>query len=230
MINVICLKTGKKYKSEYVNILKRMVDYHLSIDYRFFCFTDDSNGLDEDIEIIQADQKLIGWWGKLQYFSPYTNLSGPTLALDLDIILLNKIDQMIVPEIWNNPKTFYIMKDYFAANGNNSSVMLFDPSDCYDIYEDFFKANIHQISTGNKEGPTEGRNHYWGDQVWITEKRPMAKHWSSEKIKTWKWDHFAANKPVNYNQTCIMVFTGYPKPDSCPDKTLNLIWHQFKNR
>ena len=44
-LNVICMKWGTKYSSEYVNKLYSMVARNLSVPFRFVCFTDDADGI-----------------------------------------------------------------------------------------------------------------------------------------------------------------------------------------
>ena len=49
--NVICIKWGTKFGAEYVNRLYRMVQKNLTIPHRFVCFTDNSEGLSDGIEV-----------------------------------------------------------------------------------------------------------------------------------------------------------------------------------
>ena len=51
VINVICIKWGNAYDANYVNTLKNMIKRHTSYTFDFYCFTEDSEGLDEDIII-----------------------------------------------------------------------------------------------------------------------------------------------------------------------------------
>ena len=48
-VNAICIKWGTAYEAEYVNKLKNMIKRNTSYEVSFYCFTDDSNGFDEDI-------------------------------------------------------------------------------------------------------------------------------------------------------------------------------------
>jgi len=48
--NVICIKWGTAYDAEYVNKLKNMIQRNTSkFQIDFYCFTDDTNGLDSDV-------------------------------------------------------------------------------------------------------------------------------------------------------------------------------------
>ena len=49
--HVVCLKHGKKYSAEYVNVLYRMVTRNLTVPHNFVCFTEDPTGLDMGIQV-----------------------------------------------------------------------------------------------------------------------------------------------------------------------------------
>ena len=70
MLNIVCLKAGKAYGPEYVNILFDMVRRNLVAGYpgRFVCLTDDPTGLDAGIETIRLPGNIETWWGKLYMF------------------------------------------------------------------------------------------------------------------------------------------------------------------
>ena len=48
--NVLCIKWGSKYSADYVNKLYSMVERHLSLSHRFVCLTEDTTGLNSEIE------------------------------------------------------------------------------------------------------------------------------------------------------------------------------------
>lgn len=50
-MNVVCVKYGTKYGADYVNKLYYGVKKHLKKPYKFFCFTECSEGLDQNILI-----------------------------------------------------------------------------------------------------------------------------------------------------------------------------------
>ena len=45
-VNVLCIKWGTKYGSDYVNRLYRMVGRHLRRPFRFVCLTDEPERID----------------------------------------------------------------------------------------------------------------------------------------------------------------------------------------
>jgi len=124
MIHVLCSKWGNEYGPEYVNRLKSMVKRHLPTDHKFYCQTEDTHGLDTDIEILpfltdlpeSTPQEMFAsnnWryglprlWDrpKLNYFKPNGwGLKGTRIALDLDLIIHN--DMTPILELFNKPLT-----------------------------------------------------------------------------------------------------------------------------
>ena len=88
-VNVICIKWGKKYGSDYVNTLHSMVSRHLSRPFRFVCFTDDFEGINDDIEV-KAIPK-IGFKDRLLAANTKVNntnvrikfATGPAIAINI---------------------------------------------------------------------------------------------------------------------------------------------------
>ena len=48
-VNILCVKWGTRYDSEYVNKLYRGIKNNCTKKFKFYCFTDDSTGLLSDI-------------------------------------------------------------------------------------------------------------------------------------------------------------------------------------
>lgn len=124
MIHVICSRWGNKYSIEYVNKLYSMVKRHLPADFRFYCQTDDTNGMDSAITQLpfledipestpQAMLDSEDWmndkprlWDrpKLNYFNPYCwGLEGIKLAFDLDVIVHNNLIPIL--DLYDKPLT-----------------------------------------------------------------------------------------------------------------------------
>ena len=57
----MCVKYGTKYGADYVNKLYNGVKRNLSINHTFACFTEDNNGLDENIKVIPLKEKNSEW-------------------------------------------------------------------------------------------------------------------------------------------------------------------------
>lgn len=99
MVNVICMKWGDKYDAKYVNILRAMVKRNLSLPHRFACFTDNGDGIHPDVDVFPLPELELPdgiperCWRKLCTFDrTLGDLEGPTLFLDLDVVILDSID------------------------------------------------------------------------------------------------------------------------------------------
>lgn len=99
MVNVVCMKWGTLYGADYVNALFAGVRQHLSLKHRFVCFTDNAQGISPGVEIRPIprinlpDGKEDLRWRKLTLFSnPLDDLVGPTLFLDLDLVIFGALD------------------------------------------------------------------------------------------------------------------------------------------
>ncbi len=70
--HVVCVKWGSKYSADYVNVLKRMCDRHITVPYEFHCLTENKDGIDTGIDIIDLPELpgIKSWWSKMYMFSP----------------------------------------------------------------------------------------------------------------------------------------------------------------
>ena len=91
-MNVICVKQGTKYSSEYVNKLYSMVSRNMPIDFDFYCYTDDPSGIDPNVNIVPIQTESEKWWAKLDTLNIFT--SGDNILFDLDIIILNPLERL----------------------------------------------------------------------------------------------------------------------------------------
>ena len=116
MIHVLCSKWGDKYEPIYVNRLYNMVKKHMPCEIKFYCQTEDAQGIDERITILPFPRDLPestpadmfssdNWrngkprlWDrpKLNYFKPNCwGLEGVKIALDLDMIIHNDMTPIL---------------------------------------------------------------------------------------------------------------------------------------
>ena len=96
--NFACVCYGDKYSLEYVQKLYNMVQRHSTYLHNFYCFTDHTN----PEQVIKQPHHinfrkfplhdLQGWWNKMQLFHPNNGLTGDTLYMDLDVVILENID------------------------------------------------------------------------------------------------------------------------------------------
>jgi hypothetical protein len=145
MVNVICMKWGSLYGPEYVNFLRAGVARHLSRPHRFVCFTDDATGVDAAVEAmplpsldLRPGERDLRWRKLAVFRADLGGLAGPTLFLDLDLVVTDSIDPffdcpgaflIIRDDALFRPKPLRRLnptRDRFKASVGNSSVFRFE--------------------------------------------------------------------------------------------------------
>lgn len=133
-VTILCTKWGDKYGSDYVNTLYSMVQRNMSRPFRFVCLTDDEAGIDPVVETLPlpaigiADfdsatgwTRLHGWLKVTVFATPLHDLTGPTLFLDLDIVITGPLD-----DFFDLPGEFIVIKDWDKRDSTgNTSVFRF---------------------------------------------------------------------------------------------------------
>ena len=106
MINIVCLKWGEKYGPEYVNRLFYAVQRHVTLPFKFWCFTDDDTGIDYRVKIapLKFANQLESWWNKIMLFSDDIPIPAGEhiFYIDLDTLIVDNIDDLLtdrVPDI-----------------------------------------------------------------------------------------------------------------------------------
>jgi hypothetical protein len=229
MLNVLCLKYGTKYSADYVNKLYNMTQRHLTVPHRFVCFTENSTGLNPNIEIrsLPHDSSIKGWWWKTFLFKADHFAKGDVnLFFDLDIVIVNNIDKLVT-----HPGTFLGFEDpgkiYSRTSRLNSSVMRWSSGEYSDIWQTYL--TDRQQSRG-----------LHGDQDWIWRLHQNAIAFYPDKwIQSYKWQvrshselqRFGAvqkfkdvKNPTIDPETSILVFHGTPNPEDVEDPVIVDNW------
>jgi hypothetical protein len=229
-LHVVCVKWGNKYISQYANVLKSMVSRHLTKPFKFHCITEDSTGLDPDINVIDLPNEagIKTWWSKLYMFSPKLPIKGTILYFDLDIIIFKNIDCLVDHE----PGKFMIIRDFNRCRVKdwkicNSSVMRWDTGTS-DFFWNEYAQDPHSIM---------GRMH--GDQDWITARgKGHTNFFPDEWIRSYKWEMIGRkdtkivkgvkkmfqHPPTIFDENRVAVFHGEPKPFNCGDEFVVEHW------
>lgn len=223
MLNVLCLKYGEKYSTDYVNKLYNMVQRHLTVPHRFVCFTENSTGLNSNIEIrpLPIDDTIKGWWWKTYLFkSDHFSPNDTNLFFDLDIVIVSNIDKLVT----HNPGQFLGFEDpgkiYSRNSKLNSSVMRWNSGQYSDIWETYHRERAKAAGLP-------------GDQDWIWAlHQTQIKFFPDPWIQSYKWQvrrhsdlqrfgsvqKFKEVKNPEINpQTSILVFHGTPNPHDVQD-------------
>jgi hypothetical protein len=150
-LNVVCVKWGTKYPSEYVNNMAKAMRRHLTIPHRFVCLTDDPSGIDEKVETKPFTDDLPGWWNKVALFQPRIHdLEGTLLYLDLDMVVIRNIDVLA-----SHPGDFLAIPTA-RAEGEFASTLMRFPIGRYPRVWELFIPRARQVMS-----------EIYGDQNWI---------------------------------------------------------------
>jgi len=199
-MNIICMKWGEKFPAEYVNRLYGMVERNLSSKFRFVCFTENGDGIRDEVEI----QNL---WRKLTVFKEnFGGLTGKTLFLDLDVVIVGSLD-----DFFTQPGEFLIAHDKKNPGKieGNSSVFRFEIGQYPEILE-YFEQNSelvksevrHEQAYLSREIHKLGKLDYWPDEWVPSFKYRCCPSW----IKSW----FEA--PSIPDEAKVILFHGLPNP------------------
>jgi len=223
-INVICIKWGTVYEPEYVNKLYSMIKRNSSFGVDFYCFTENSDGLDK--EIIIKPLPVLNTIKEYQTKYAYRKEAGlcdddlgglqgqRVFFFDLDIVVVSNLD-----ELFSYPKDdkFYIIND------SNSRGNHIGQATCYswkvgtlgyikDYYEKHPKEIVDKFFTASQEYLSMkviekfGKLNFWPDN-WFCSFRfhCMTKFGPSRHFIT-------PSLPKNRPDLKIINFHGYPKP------------------
>ncbi|MGI9421670.1 MAG: hypothetical protein ACR2PA_00575 [Hyphomicrobiaceae bacterium] len=147
-VNIVCMKWGDRYGPGWVNRLYGMVQRNTSWNVRFVCFTDNAAGIRAEVECqpmpeVTFDQSIGKYWPKLGLMQDgLGGLSGMTLFLDLDVIIIDSIDPLLECE-----GRFLIIREWKHTHlgyGNSSVVRFFIGADA-NVLERFYATPMEEI-------------------------------------------------------------------------------------
>jgi lipopolysaccharide biosynthesis glycosyltransferase len=139
-INVVCVKWGSLYSSEYVNRLYSMVKRNLTIEFDFYCITEDTSNVRPEVICISSPVTwLENQWYKETMFLKGTIPERITLYLDLDVVVVSSLDKLIPKDdsLWCMGRDFI----NYEPPRFHGAVMVFNPKYWYDFF-DFFKQEL----------------------------------------------------------------------------------------
>ncbi len=223
--NVVCIKWGTRYGSEYVNRLYYGVRRHLSGPLRFIALTDDATGIDRDVEIhplpvtsfdeSEFDARRGGeTWRKVGLFQPgLADLRGDTLFLDLDVVISGSLDDLFAYA----PGKFCVIQDWLEKRRGwmpgrdgkvgNTSVFRYNLAEHAKVYTHF------EINQGHALDSFRIEQQYVSHVL-----RDCTEFWPESWTQSFKrscrprfpLNHFRA--PVRPRDCRVLVFHGHPNP------------------
>ena len=217
-VNVLCMKWGKRYGSVYVNALHRAVRDNLTLPHRFVCLTDEHQGFDKSIEVfplpdLGLSQKRLfaGGWQKLATLAERVyDLRGPTLFLDVDVMVVGSLDVF-----FESPHKLTLIRDWVSlyqrvfvprARVGNSSVYLFRIGE---------QAHVARRFLADKDGAFAS---FRNEQRFLTHHATDLSYWqeglccSFKRSCAWGFPLCYVARPRLPRGARIVVFHGKPDP------------------
>ena len=223
--NVLCIKWGTKYGSEYVNRLYQGVSKNLSKPFRFICLTDNGEGIDAGVDVqplpvtsfdeATFDARKGGeTWRKVGLFQPrIAGLESDTLFLDLDIVITGSLDDFFTYQ----PGKFCVIHDWLEKRRawmpgrdgrvGNTSVFRFHPIEHARVYSHFAQNEAEVLETFRIEQQYVSRTlsddlAFWPDEWVCSFKRHCRPTFPMNIVRA----------PQQPSEMRILAFHGYPLP------------------
>jgi hypothetical protein len=198
-LTVLCvLKSGGDYDAEYVRKLRDSVARHLTIPHRFVCLSD----VPVPCERIPLKHGWKGWWSKIEVFRPDV-VTGPTLYLDLDTIVVDDLDRVAAI-----PYEFAMLniREKDTKVGNSGAMWLTKPFP--HVYERFAEKPDYWIDYHERNA----KDRYMGDQAFISDcfpAIPKLHHALPGFFRSYKYDRCQEEIPAG---CAVVCFGGPPRP------------------
>lgn len=212
-VNVICMKWGDKFSPDYVNRLYAMVSRNLTLPFRFVCFTDNIANIRPEVktqtlpELNLPNNAPERGWQKLSVFAKdFAGLTGTSLFLDLDVVIVDNIDDF-----------FRVKGDFLIAHDKknpkkqegNSSIFRFEIGQFPSILSNF-EQNFNSIKNQlrheqaylSREIHKLGQLNFWQDEWVPSFKYHCCPNWFASWFK----------KPFIPKGAKIIIFHGLPNP------------------
>lgn len=238
IINVICIKWGTVYPSEYVNNLYSMINRNTKYKVNFYCFTEDSDNLNKNIIIkpLPVLNTIDEYKTKYAYRKEAAlcddtlgDLTGKRVFFfDLDIVIISNLD-----DFFEYPKDnkFYIINDwntkgnhigqassYSWVVGTLGFIKEYFEKNPKEVIDKYYTASQEYLSTKIIE--KFGKLNFWPED-WFCSFRFHCLN----KIGPFR-HFFEAKIPKDRKDLKIIVFHGDPNPK----EAMLGIWKLKKNQ
>mgnify|MGYP000190911516 CR=1 FL=1 len=208
-MNILTLKVGDRYDSRYVNRLYRGLKRNSTIDFDFYCYTEDPTNLDQNIHVIplvERDDVQKQWYKIDFHHMPW--LQGKCIILDIDYLVISNVDDILgwdlLPKHFGcNYRWWSILTKFCEINGGFQMFNQGDTKHLYDIfYSDPEYWQQYYIQKMHTEPPVNGEqnfvdHHCQCDRSWLPQEW-FAKYHLEELSKIQEMWHERVNKTDPY--------------------------------
>jgi hypothetical protein len=215
----ICTKWGDKYPASEVNRLYRALTRVQRRPFVLICVTDDPSGIDPavrtlplpDLPVI-GNQVMTRGWRKLTLFAPElrAQIHGPTVYLDLDVVLVRAMD-----DFFTHDEAFAVIKDYRTLRyrnrwTGNTSTFFYNASRDYGVYPrlqalgaDVLRRYRNEQEFVSDVMRAQGLLRYWP--------RGWCASYKHDCVPAWPLSLLRPSRPPP--EARVIVFHGTPKPE-----------------
>lgn len=166
-LNILTLKVGDKYGSEYINRLYYALRRNSTVDFNFYCYTEDASNIVSDIETIPLNLRndIVKQWYKID-FHHMPAIQGKCLILDIDYIVIDSIDEILS---WDLPSGYFGCQERWWSTlihhcRINGGFQMFHQGDTKHLYDKFYENPEYwqkiYISRGQAQGPVNGEQNF----------------------------------------------------------------------
>lgn len=148
MLTVYSVLWGDKYSKDYVYTHQAMVSRHLTVPHEYVCITD------HDLPGIKTLAPVVGWHGWWQKVSLFAVADGPSIYLDLDVVIVGSLDYLAEFAETSYPLAAAKNWGQSGHGGIQSSVMAWN--------------GLYREPVEKFDYPVDSKR-LWGDQEYLTE-------------------------------------------------------------
>jgi hypothetical protein len=246
-MNILTLKVGTKYSSDYVNRLCGSIKRNSTVDFNFYCYTEDAEGLNEDIRIIpieDVDAFQKQWHKIIFHKTGFGDIQEGEhcLILDIDQVVVGNFDDILNHTL--EPGQFGCIRRWWSRRQDlckiNGGFQMYRMGDTNHMWETFVSNPDHwqhyYVNAGLAEGPVNGEqnfihqhagdNRYWFNEKWFGkyEEKDMLKiqmQWLNEVDK---YDPFYIGEEFNEDVKIVHFSNAENKMENYDIKWIKENW------
>lgn len=148
-LNILTLKFGDKYSSTDVNRLYSGLRDNSTVDFDFYCYTENASGLDENIIHIPLVMEIKTHWRKLEFHKRgFLPEGSKCLILDIDQVVVGDIDELLNYDL--KPNTLVVPFRWWSDRANlcpvNGGAQMFYNGDTDHIWQTYYKDMFYWLS------------------------------------------------------------------------------------
>ncbi len=166
MLNILTLKTGDKYSPDYVNRLYKGLKRNSSVPFDFYCYTENSEGLDNNINVIDLIKRkeIKRHWYKFDLHDMSFLNGEKCFIMDIDVVVTGNVDDIINFDL---PKgNFGACDKWWGSNKFNGGFQMFYQGETKYLRDEFLKDPKHWQSFYFRTGRSPFLH---GEQLFIEE-------------------------------------------------------------